>query len=291
MEWMKCAGFAALFPMLCASGANAQSIFDSGKLLATGGVSQVEGAAGAGLTPWAVIGGYGTRDGIGGDVHYTYLGLPDFTFQTAGVKAGFFDRFEVSYARQWFGTGHTGARLGLGEGFEFDQDILGAKVKLFGEAIYDQDIWVPQVSAGIQYKNAGQEAVLAAVGAKDDEGVDYYLSATKLYLAQSLLLSGTVRATKANQFGLLGFGGADADYEPQFEGSAVLLLRRWAAIGADYRTKPDNLAFAAEDDAAAAYLALFPSKNVSLTLAGVALGQIAGQGDQSGLYLSLQVGF
>ena len=31
----------------------------SNKLLLTGGVSQIEGAAGGGLTPWAVIGGYG----------------------------------------------------------------------------------------------------------------------------------------------------------------------------------------------------------------------------------------
>jgi len=34
----------------------------SGKLLLTGGVSQIEGAAGGGLTPWAVIGGYGTGE-------------------------------------------------------------------------------------------------------------------------------------------------------------------------------------------------------------------------------------
>ncbi|TAN00662.1 MAG: DUF3034 family protein, partial [Rhodanobacteraceae bacterium] len=31
-----------------------------GKLLLTGGVTSISGAAGGGLTPWAVIGGYGT---------------------------------------------------------------------------------------------------------------------------------------------------------------------------------------------------------------------------------------
>ena len=35
---------------------------DMGKLTATGGVSQLEGAGGGGLTPWALITGYGTRD-------------------------------------------------------------------------------------------------------------------------------------------------------------------------------------------------------------------------------------
>ena len=38
---------------------------DGGRLLATGGVTQLEGAAGGGIVPWAVIGGYGTRDEIG----------------------------------------------------------------------------------------------------------------------------------------------------------------------------------------------------------------------------------
>ena len=38
---------------------------NSGKLLLTGGVTQVEGAAGGGLAPWAVIGGQGTRDQVG----------------------------------------------------------------------------------------------------------------------------------------------------------------------------------------------------------------------------------
>ena len=31
-----------------------------GKLLLTGGVTQIEGAGGGGLTPWALIGGYGS---------------------------------------------------------------------------------------------------------------------------------------------------------------------------------------------------------------------------------------
>ncbi|MDE2280798.1 MAG: DUF3034 family protein, partial [Xanthomonadaceae bacterium] len=37
----------------------------SGKLLLTGGVSQIEGSAGGGLTPWALIGSYGTQGQFG----------------------------------------------------------------------------------------------------------------------------------------------------------------------------------------------------------------------------------
>jgi len=41
------------------------------RLLATGGVAQIEGAAGGGLTPWALITGYGTDAQIGGSAFYT----------------------------------------------------------------------------------------------------------------------------------------------------------------------------------------------------------------------------
>jgi hypothetical protein len=42
---------------LMASPAFGEDLFDSGKLLATGGVSQIEGAGGGGLASWAMITG------------------------------------------------------------------------------------------------------------------------------------------------------------------------------------------------------------------------------------------
>jgi hypothetical protein len=69
------------------------------------------------------------------------------------------------------------------------------------------------------------------------------------------------------------------------------LLRRNLLVGAEYRTKPDNLDFAREDDAFDIYAAYAFNKNVSLTAAYVDLGSIATFEDQRGLYLSLQVGF
>ena len=67
----------------------------SNKLLLTGGVSQVEGAAGGGLTPWAVIGGYGSNNEIGGNVHYTYVKSGDFDLNSFGVTIGLYDRVEL----------------------------------------------------------------------------------------------------------------------------------------------------------------------------------------------------
>jgi len=266
--------------------------FDGGKLLATGGVSQLEGAGGGGLTPWALITGYGTDAGIGGNVHYTSVWVDAYNLQSAGFAVGLFDRVELSYARQEFDTQSTGAALGLGKGYKFGQDIWGVKLRVIGDAVYDQDSLLPQIAVGAQWKIADRPAVLAFVGARDHEGVDYYVAATKVLLDQSLLLNGTIRFTKANQTGLLGFGGnLNDNYEAAFEGSAALLLSRHFAVGIEYRMKPDNLAFAGEDDWADLFVAWFPTKNVSVTAAYVELGDIATRGDQRGVYVSIQAGF
>jgi hypothetical protein len=265
---------------------------ESGKLLATGGVSQVEGAGGGGLVPWALITGYGTRDAVGGDAHFTYVGLPDFTLQTAGAAVGIHDRLELSFAHEWFDTGSTGAKLGLGKGYQLQMDVIGAKLKLVGDAVYDQDSWMPQIAIGTQFKAADRHALIAAIGGHSPDGVDIYISATKIFLAQSLLVDATVRATKANQFGLLGFGGdRDNGYSPEFEGSAALLLSRNFAVGSEFRDKPNNLSFAKEGPGYDLFAAYFLSKNLSLTAAYVNLGPIVLQQNQQGFYLSLQGGF
>ncbi|MFM0336743.1 DUF3034 family protein [Paraburkholderia fungorum] len=264
----------------------------SGKLLLTGGVSEIEGAAGGGLTPWAVIGGYGTASQLGANAHGTYVHTQDFALTTYGATAGVANRVEFSVARQSFDTRDAGAQLGLGSGFRFNMDTIGVKVRLFGDAVLDQDTWVPQVAAGIQFKHNEQGDIVRAVGATSNSGTDFYLSATKLLLSQSLLLNGTLRFTKANQFGLLGFGGDKSNsYHPEFEASVAYLLSRYVAMGAEYRSKPDNLSFAREQDAYDVFVAWAPTKHVSLTLAYVALGDIATIRNQRGAYASLQVGF
>jgi len=277
-----------------ASPACAQSswdMFDGGKLLATAGVSQVEGAGGGGLSNWALITGYGTRDGIGGNVHYTAVPLPDYTLQSAGVAVGLFDRLELSYAWQEFDTQDVGAALGLGRGFTFHQNIFGAKLKLVGDAVYDQDSWLPQISIGLQHKENDRGAVIAAVGGKGSVGTDYYVAASKLFLEQSLLVNVTLRETKANQFGILGFGGdKHNDYSTQFEGSAAYLISRRLAVGAELRTKPSNLGVAHEGAAWDLFAAYFFNKNLSLTAAYADLGNLVIRNNQQGAYLSLQAG-
>jgi hypothetical protein len=293
---------AAWLPLLCIFPAYADdaspglwdqgaSLFDSGKLLATGGVSQVEGAGGGGLSSWALITGYGTDNGVGANAHYTSVLLPDYRLDTAGVAVGFFDRLELSYVWQAFDTEKVGVALKLGQGYTFHQNVFGAKLKLIGDAIYDQDSWLPQIAIGLQYKENDRGAVIAAVGGKGHVGTDFYLAATKLFLAQSLLLDATLRETKANQFGILGFGGdKHGDYSTQFEGAATYLISRNFAVGTELRTKPSNLSIARESDAWDIFAAYFLNKNLSVTLAYADLGNIVIHNNQHGAYLSLQAG-
>ncbi len=268
------------------------SLIAGERLLATGGVMQIEGSAGGGLTPWALIAGYGTREETGASAFYTHARTNGgFEMNLAGVALGFDNRVEISYGHQNFGLSDTVPNEHI------RMHTLGAKVRLFGDAVYDQDTWVPQVSAGAQVKhNVDFDKVPKALGAESATGVDLYLSATKLYLAaiggRNVLLNLTLQATKSNQFGLLGFGGDNHDkYQLQPAASAALMLTDNLLIGAEYRARPNNLSVFKEDDAKDVFIAWFPVKYLSITAAYVDLGNIADKNDQRAWYLSGQVSF
>ena len=273
--------------------ASSESPLGNAKLLLTGGVSSIDGAAGGGLTPWAVIGSYATNGQIGATAFLTHARTQDYGLTTGGVALGFRDRVEISLARQEFDASvvvpDTTLRL----------DILGLKVRVAGDAVLDSESWMPQIAVGAEYKHldpgAAVGGVLDSVGARRN-GVDFFVSATKLVLSQGLLVNATVRATRANQNGLLGFGSADkANYSLKPELSVAYLLRKNVAVGAECRFKPNNLAFAGsayrEDDWKDLFVAWAPNKHLSLTAAYVNLGNIVGHPHQGGAYVSAQLGY
>jgi Protein of unknown function (DUF3034) len=295
-----------LCSLLAASAAQAET----GKLLLTGGVSSVDGAAGGGLTPWAVIGSNASAGELGATAHFSRATTTDYSLNTYGAALGIHDRFELSVARQDLKTGITGVLLGL-PGLHLRQTIVGGKIKIAGDAVLDSDSWVPQIAAGVQLKSldsSGLDPTLTALGAKRS-GVDAYVSATKLFLAQGLLVNGTLRATKANQNGLLGFGatlgGEQTGYRLQPEISVALLLRKNLALGAEYRKMPNRLQAAGQaaglgdglqaQDWKDIFVAWAPNKHLSVTLAYVDLGTIVpattAKRRQTGSYLSVQAGF
>ncbi len=283
---------------------------DTGKLLLTGGVSTIEGTAGGGITPWAVIGSNATDGETGVAVHVTRASTKDYGLNGAGVVVGFDNRYELSVARQAFNTGITGPLLGI-PNLVLKQTIVGVKARVAGDAVLDSDTLMPQVAVGAQFKtldSSGLDATLTALGAKRS-GADFYVSASKLFLAQGLLVNGTLRATKANQNGLLGFGatlgGANNNYQLMPEISLAYLLSSKVAIGTEYRRMPNNLLVAGQAAALGnglqadawrdIFVAWAPTKNISLTLARVDLGRIVpattAERKQTGSYLSAQFAF
>lgn len=271
----------AVLPWVLAGTAQARD----GRLLATGGASTVEGSAGGGIVPWATLAGYGERGQSGGTAFLTRVEARDYALDAFGAAYAWNNRFELSVARQRLDIGSLGLPLRA-----LEQDILGAKLRLAGDLVYGD---LPQVSLGLQYKRNRDFTLPGAVGARDRDDLEPYLVASRLFLAgaggRHLLLNLGVRGTRANQMGLLGFGGDRRDRrEWVLEGSAAVLVNpRWA-VGLEYRQKPDNLGFAAEHDWWDAFVGWFPNKHVAVVAAWADLGDIAGQPGQRAAYLSLQ---
>ncbi|MFI8607593.1 DUF3034 family protein [Pseudomonas sp. AOB-7] len=263
-----------------------------GRLLATGGATSLEGTAGGGIMPWAVLAGYGERGEWGADVFATRVETGDYRLDVAGVAAAYGNRIELSYARQRFDLGTLARDLHLPDN-SLSQDVLGLKLRLAGDLIYDR---LPQIALGLQHKRQRDFRVPSLVGAQRREDSEGYLAASRLILGgafgYNLLLNANLRYSRANELGLLGFGGDRRDRHSWLkEGSVAVLLDRHWAVGIEYREKPDNLSFAGESDWADLFVGYFPNKHLALVLAYARLGEIATLDHQDGVYLSVQGSF
>lgn len=258
---------------------------DGGKLLATGAATSIEGSGGGGIVPWATTASYAEEGEWGVTANANFADVEDFQLGVQSLNFTYDNRVEVSFARQ---------RLGLNTiGGDLKQDVFGLKVRVAGDLVYGE---MPQLSVGLQHKRNQSFALPAAVGAKDDSGTDFYFSAAKAWLAGPLdrtwVANYTLRATKANQLGLLGFGGDKNDsYDYVSEASLGMFVNRHWLVGVEYRQKPDNLGFAKEYDWRDVFVGWFPNKSVALVVAYVDLKSIAGLPDQTGAYASLQLSF
>lgn len=291
-----CAIACALLPLPAAAA--------TAKLALTGGVASIDGAGGGGLTPWALTATLATDGQLGGAVFVSALRTRDYGLVVGGAALAFGERAELSIARQDLDAGRNLAPLGIAR-LHLRQDIVGIKLRLAGDALLDADSPWPQLALGVEHKRSDAGALAATLhgplGAAR-RGTDVYLSATKLWLDPGLLLNATLRSTRANQNGLLGFGGAqDGRRRWQPEISLGWLVQRRLVVGAEWRRKPDALRRSvlgdgalAEDDWFDVFVAWAPTRTLSLTAAWVDLGRIAPGVQprrQQGAYLSLQWAF
>lgn len=258
--------------------------------LGTGGVSSFEGSGGGGILPWATLSGYATREEIDATAFYTRSRLDDYRLDVYGASVNFHNRVELSVARQELDLITLGPALGL-PGASLDQDVFGAKLRLAGDVVYTS---LPQITAGVQHKRNRDFLIPSQVGAAAADGTDFYLSAAKLFLAglggYNVFANATLRSTKANETGLLGFGGPDGDSRSLgFEGAVGLFLHRTFVVGAEYRGKSGNLPGLPEDDWFDIFAAWVPNRHISVTAAYVNFGEIATLKSQDGWYVSLEL--
>lgn len=262
------------------------------RLLATGGATTIEGAAGGGIVPMAVISGYGAQEEWSATAFGSYVDTSDYQLEVFGGSWSWHNRVELSIAQQKLTHDSLTAALNL-PADSISQRIVSAKVRIAGDLIYTS---IPQISVGIQHKKNLDFLVPGAVGAKNDSGTDINVTATKLFLGgffnRNLLLNANLRYTNANQTGLVGFGGdKNDDKELLSEISAGILLNKHWLVGTEYRQKPNNLSFIKEDDWQTAFVGWFPNKRIAVIAAWVDLGEVATFKDQTGWYLSLQGSF
>jgi hypothetical protein len=254
-----------------------------GKLIATPGVSQIEGSGGGGLVPWAQLAGYASQDEVAFNVFCSRGEVDDYRLDVCGAQTNLYDRLELSIAEQTFHVDALDRNI--------RQRIFGAKLRLYGDIVYSD--W-PQLSLGIQHKTLHDPFVADLLGAEDDSGTDYYLAASKLHLGAiaglNWLWNVTGRYTEANQTGLLGFGAKGEGTELVWEASTALLLGRHIALGVEYRQKPDNLSLN-EDDWKSLFIAWVPNKSLNITAGWIDLGEIAGAKHQDGIYFSIMGNF
>lgn len=299
----------ALGAMACMAAATVpmQSEAATGRLIVTGGATTVEGVAGGGVVPLALISGLASKDEIGGVGFASHLMVDDFKLNAYGGAINIHDRFEISLSRLDLSipnsvTGRTVIGLGVADN-DIKMDVVGVKYRIAGDAMYQPDTWLPQIAIGAQYKKNRDENLMRFLSA-DDSGYDIYLAATKVYLASVLgrnaFINGVVRYTDANYLGLFGFGnqaaGGDDDRSFQTEFSGGILITPQLLFGGEFKTMHDSKTLGGAVNPSTwkdVFIAYFPTKNVSVAAAYANLGQVglAADDNQTGFYMSLQVTF
>jgi hypothetical protein len=201
------------------------------RLLGTWGVSSVDGPGGGGLVPWATISGTGSDNQIGAAAYATRLATQgEYELRVVGAAVGIRDRLELNMARWSFKLGD------VVPGKAIEMSSVGAKLRLVGNAVYDQDRKLPQISLGLQRKSVDDTAVARSLGAQHDHDVELYVTATKVWLGalwgRNVIGTVALRDTRANQFGLLGFGGPTDDSRHwRAEGSLGLMVNDGLVLG------------------------------------------------------------
>ncbi len=251
-------------------------------------ITNIDGQAGGGLVPWALL-------SSGPTVAITNLATPNLNVNSVAINTSFANRVEVSVAHNMLGI--------AGMSNPANVDNYGVKVKL-----NDMGDMLPQFAIGAVYKNASGNLVdtLEKALGVSKSSTDIYVAASKIVnLGKTVLFNVAVRGSKANELGFLGFGGgnttgAKTGYSVLPEVSAEVFAAENVIVGAEYRAQADNsvagtAGYIHTNGAYDLHIVYVANKNLTLTAAYTNLGVVApvalGSGKQNGLLVQGQVSF
>ncbi len=141
----------------------------------------------------------------------------------------------------------SGAALGLGQGFTFGQDIIAAKVRLFGDAVYAQDTAGSRRSPSAPTGSRATGTTLSPRWAlrtlegcgdlceRDQDPARLVDPAERHAALDECEPDGSCWASAATN---------KEDHEIEAEASVGWLVNRYLLVGGEYRMKPDNLGIA-----------------------------------------------
>ncbi|MCK4624600.1 MAG: DUF3034 family protein [Phycisphaerae bacterium] len=211
----------------------------------------IEGYGGGAITPMAYLinpGPEGTKFGLP-SASFTFCRLGTKDLETFSITETLFRRFELGYAI---------SRLGLGTlpddvnkaipGMDIRDDVylhsFNVRTLLIEENSFGLPL--PAITVGVHFKiNDGIKSIdkelggaFRAIGFDRDHGVDYTLTASKMFpklaLGRPVILTAGLRNSRAAQIGYLGF----ADHcTTTFEGSVCCLPTDQLVVAYEFRQK------------------------------------------------------
>ncbi len=214
-------------------------------------IHTIEGYGGAAITPVAYLvnpGAEGTVVGLP-SASYTYVKLGSKDLHAVAVTQTFFRRIELGYAANRFGLGSLDNDIRKALGVDINRNEVwlhhfNVRTLLIEENSFGLPL--PAVTAGVHFKyndtikkiDRRLGGALQSIGFDKDNGVDYTLTATKMFptlaFGRPVIITGGLRFSNAAQLGYLGF--AD-EYTHTVEGSIIYLPLDNLAVLYEFRQK------------------------------------------------------
>jgi len=210
-------------------------------------IHTLEGVGGLVITPMAYLvnpGPAGTAVGLP-SVAATYIKVGEKDLETATLTETFFGRVELGYGVSRLGMGSLVGDVKNVTAISIDDSVIlhnfNARILALPENSFDLPL--PAVVLGASYKyNDGIRGisqqlggVLESIGYKRNDGVDYTLTASKLFSkvwGRPLVMTAGLRFSEAEQLGYFGFGDK---YRATFESNLAYGVLDWVWLAVEFR--------------------------------------------------------